>query len=81
MNIGGFVSSTSAVDYPKVSSLALAYFKCLQGTAGGVGESSSVDRLTDVPEFRRMRHRRKTFARVPRRGILRSSCESFLLFY
>jgi hypothetical protein len=34
--------------------------------AGGVGASSSVDRLTDVPEVRLVRHRRKSFARVPR---------------
>jgi hypothetical protein len=32
------------------------------GTAGGVGESSGIERLTDVPEFRRVLHRRKTFA-------------------
>jgi hypothetical protein len=51
---------------PKASSLALACYKCLQDTAGG-GASSSVDRLTDVPEFRRVWHRRKGFARVPRR--------------
>src|SRR5215203_3065909 len=35
--------------------------------AGGVGRSSGMDRLTDVPEFRRTRHRRKCSARVPRR--------------
>ncbi len=60
----------SAVDYPKASPLALACYKCVQGTAGGVGESSSVDCLTDVPEFRQVRHRRKSFARVPRRKTL-----------
>ena len=42
----------SAVDYPKASSSALACYKWLQGTAGGVGESSGIDRLTDVPECR-----------------------------
>jgi hypothetical protein len=35
--VGGFVSSTSAVDHPKASSSALACYKLLQGTAGGVG--------------------------------------------
>jgi hypothetical protein len=59
-------SSRAAVDYPKVSSRALACYKWLQGTAGGVGESSGIDRLTDVPEFGRVRHRRNSFARVPR---------------
>ncbi len=54
----------SAVDYPKASSSALACYKWLQGTAGGVGESSGIDRLTDVPGFRRVRHRRKSFAQV-----------------
>jgi hypothetical protein len=44
----------------------------MHGTAGGVGKSSSVDRLSDVPEFRQVRHRRKSFARVPRREILRT---------
>ncbi len=63
----------SAVDYPKASPLALACYKCVQGTAGGVGESSSVDCLTDVPEFRQVRHRRKSFARVPTSTVLRSS--------
>jgi hypothetical protein len=63
-----FVSGAlSAVGYPKASSPALACYECVQGTAGGVGGSSSVDRLTDVPEFRQVRHRRKSFARVPRR--------------
>jgi hypothetical protein len=59
---GGFVSSTSAVDYPEASSLALACYKCVQGTAGGVGESSGIGRLTDVLEFRQVRHHRKSFA-------------------
>jgi hypothetical protein len=63
----------SAVDYSKASSLALARYKWLQGTAGGVGESSSVDCLTDVPEFRQVRHRRKSFTRVPRTTVLRRS--------
>jgi hypothetical protein len=53
-----FVSrALSAVDYPKASSLALACYKWLQGTAGGVGGSSCIDRLADVPEFGRMPHR------------------------
>ena len=51
-NIGGFVSSTSAIDFLKASSLALACYKHLQGTAGGVGACSSVDRLTPMcPRF------------------------------
>jgi hypothetical protein len=62
VSVGSFISGTSAVEYPKASSLALACYKCGQGTAGGVGESSSVDRLTDVLEFRQVRHRRKRFA-------------------
>src|SRR5215203_5062215 len=33
--------------------------------AGGVGGSSGMDRLTDVPGFRRVWHRRKSSARVP----------------
>jgi hypothetical protein len=57
----------SAVDYPKASSLALACYKRVRSTACGAGESSSVDRLTDVREFRQVRHRRKSFARVSRR--------------
>jgi hypothetical protein len=52
------VSSTSAVDYPKASSLTLAFSEWLQGTAGGVGESSGIDRLTDVPESGWVRRRR-----------------------
>jgi hypothetical protein len=61
-----FVSrALSAVNYPKASS-ALACYEWLQGTAGGVGESSGIDRLTDVPEFGRVLHRRKRFARVAR---------------
>jgi hypothetical protein len=37
---------------------------------GGVGaSSSSVDRLTDVPKVRLVRHRRKSFALVPRMRI------------
>src|SRR5215211_8090972 len=64
-----FVSrALSAVNYPKASSLALACYEWLQGTAGGVGESSGIDRLTDVPGFRRVRHRRKSSARVPTAG-------------
>ena len=49
----------SAVDYSKALSPGLASYKRLQCTASGVGQSSSIDRLTDVPEFRRVRHRRK----------------------
>jgi hypothetical protein len=37
-----------------------------------VGESSGIDRLTDVPGFWRVRHRRKDFAQVLRSRILRS---------
>jgi hypothetical protein len=51
----------------------LGCYKRLQGTEGGVGASSGVDHLTDMPEVRLVRHRRKNFARVPRRGFLRSS--------
>src|SRR5215216_1230416 len=54
VRVGGFVSSTSAVDYPKASSSALACYKWLQGAAVGVSESSCIDHLTDVPEFRRV---------------------------
>src|SRR5215208_2220801 len=43
VRIWGFVSSTSAVDYPNASSLALACYTCVRGPAGGVGESYSVD--------------------------------------
>ena len=64
--VGGFVSSTSAVDYPKASSSALACYKLLQGTAGSVGESYGIDCVTDVPEFGSVRHYRKSFAWVPR---------------
>ena len=71
-----FVSGAlSAVDYPKASYSALACYKWLQGTAGGVGESSGIDRLTDVPGFRRVRRRRQNFAQVPRSRILRSSAK------
>ena len=55
------------------SSRAPVCCKWLQGIAGGVGGSSSMDRWTDVPGFRRVRHRRKTSARVPRRQVLRTS--------
>jgi hypothetical protein len=51
-NIEGFVSSTSAVDYPEAPSLASVCCKWLQGTAGGVGGSSGMDRLTGAPGFR-----------------------------
>src|SRR5215217_5696745 len=37
--------------YPKASSSALACYKWLQGTAGGVGEFSGIDRLTECPGF------------------------------
>jgi hypothetical protein len=55
----GFASSTSAVEFPKAWSLALAFYEWLQGTAGGVGESSGIERLTDGPEFRWVRHLEK----------------------
>jgi hypothetical protein len=45
-----------------VCALASAIYKWLQGPAGGVGKSSGIERLTDVPEFRRVRRRRKSFA-------------------
>ena len=60
------IEGLAAVDYPKVSSRALAWYRWLQGTAGGVGESCGIDRLADVPEFGRVWHSRKSFARVPR---------------
>ena len=44
------LGTLSAVDSPKALSLASACYEWLQGTAGGVGESSGIDRLTDVPE-------------------------------
>src|SRR5215217_4957973 len=65
-----FVSSTSAVDYPKALSSTLACYNWLQGTAGGVGESSNVDRLTDVPGLGRVWHCRQNFAQMPIRRIL-----------
>jgi hypothetical protein len=37
----------------------LAFYKWLQGTARGIGESSGIERLTDVPEFRWVRHLEK----------------------
>jgi hypothetical protein len=49
VRVGGFVSSGL---YPKASSLGLVLYKCVQCTAGGVDESSGIDRLTDVPECR-----------------------------
>jgi hypothetical protein len=55
--------------YPKASSLALARYKCVQSSAGGVGEPSSVDSLTDVAEFLQVWHCRKSFARVPRMSV------------
>jgi hypothetical protein len=42
--------------YPKASSSVLACYKWLKGIAGGVGESSGIERLTDVPGFWRLRH-------------------------
>jgi len=45
--------------YRKASSLALACYKWLQATAGGVGASSGMDHLSDVPGFRWVWHRRK----------------------
>jgi hypothetical protein len=68
------LGALSVVDHPKASSsLASAFYKWLQGTAGGVGEFSGTYRLTDVPKFRRVCHRRRSFIRVPRSRILRSS--------
>jgi hypothetical protein len=64
---GGFVSSTSAVDYPEAPSLASVCCKWLQGIAGGVGGSSGMERLTDAPGFRLVRHCPKSSARVPRK--------------
>jgi hypothetical protein len=43
----------------------LACYKLLQGTAGSIGESSGIDRLTDVPGFRRVRHRQKVSPKCP----------------
>src|SRR5215208_5642614 len=42
--------------YPNASSSELACYRWLQGTAGGVGELSGIERLTDVPGFWRLRH-------------------------
>src|SRR5215203_205938 len=47
----------SAVEYPKASSSVLACYKWLQATAGGVGEFSGIDRLTDACGFWRLRHK------------------------
>jgi hypothetical protein len=41
----------AAVDYPQTSFLASVCCKWLQGTVGGVGESSGIDHLSDVPGF------------------------------
>jgi hypothetical protein len=54
------------VDYPKALSFALTCHKSVLGTTGGVGESFSVDHLIDVLEFRQVRHRRESYARVLR---------------
>ena len=52
-----FVSrALSAVNYPKASSLALACYEWLQGTAGGVGESSGWD-YPEVADSFLLRHR------------------------
>jgi hypothetical protein len=59
------IGALAAVNYPKASSLALARYKCVQSSAGGVGEPPGVDSLTDVAEFLQVRHCRKSFARVP----------------
>jgi hypothetical protein len=77
-----FVSrALSAVDYPKASSFALARYTCVRGPAGGVGESYSVDCLTEVPELWQVRHRRKPspefvedeFCQLRDGGVLQSS--------
>ena len=62
VRVGGFVSSTSAVDYSKALPFALARYKRLQDIAGGAGEYSGIERLIDVPEYLRVRHRPKRFA-------------------
>jgi hypothetical protein len=62
VRVEGFVSSTSAVGYPKASSPALACYKWLQGTAGSVGESYGIERLTEVPGFQRLRHTGRSVA-------------------
>ncbi len=74
---GAFVSSTSAVDYPEASSLALAFYEWLQGTPGGVGESSGTERLTDVPSFGGCDTVEK-FAQVPRDLSEKSRISSLL---
>src|SRR5918995_3730459 len=76
MKTSVFVSGdSSAVDYPKASSSALACYKLLEGTAGGLGESSGIERLRDVPGFWRVPHRRKSVAQVLRSRIPRSSAK------
>jgi hypothetical protein len=62
VRVGGFVSSTSAVDYPKALSSALASYKWLQGRAGGVGDSSGSGRLSDVPGFGRLHNTGRSVA-------------------
>jgi hypothetical protein len=64
MFASGALSAVDSIPKPRPSELAC--YKWLQGTAGGVGESSGIDWLADVPEFGRVPHRRKSFARVPR---------------
>ena len=64
--------STSPIHH-RGEAVNVACYEWSQGTAGGVGESSGINRLTDVPKFRRVRHRRSSFTRVPRSEILRSS--------
>ena len=56
------MGALSAVDYPKASSFGLVRYKCVQCTADGVGESSGIDRLTDVPE-----RREDKFSEAPRK--------------
>ena len=58
--------------YPRASRPVLACYKCVRGTAGRVGESSSVDHPSDVPESRQARQCRKSFARVPRKKVRRT---------
>src|SRR5215217_1387961 len=42
----------SSRDWPNATSLLSACYEWLQGTAGGLGEFSGINRLTDVPKVR-----------------------------
>jgi hypothetical protein len=72
INIGGFGRSRAAVDSSSKPRPLLWLTTSVCGTAGGVGESSGFECMTGVPEFPRVRRRRKGFARVPRRKIFRA---------